>query len=225
MLSLIVPTLNAEATLGRTLQNLRAGVGDIATELVVVDGGSRDLTLAVAERHGARIVGAQPGRGGQLRAGAAAARGDVLLFLHADTALGQGWAEAVRGFLADPASRERAAYFRFALDDADPRARRIERGVAWRCRRLGLPYGDQGLLIRRAFYDALGGFADLPLMEDVELIRRIGKRRLTALDVPAVTSAARYRRDGWLARPLRNTLCLAGYFLGVPPKILRRLYG
>lgn len=221
MLSLIVPAYDAEATLGRTLQNMRAGVD----EIVVADGGSRDGTAAIAERHGARVVVAKPGRGGQLRAGAEAARGDILLFLHADTVLGRGWSDAVAGFVANPASRDRAAYFRFALDDADPRARRVERWVARRCRLFGLPFGDQGLLIRRAFYDKLGGFADLPLMEDVDFVRRIGKSRLVPLDVPAVTSAARYRRDGWVARPLRNFLCLSGYFLGVPPNALRRFYG
>jgi len=221
MLSLIVPTYDAAATLGRTLENLRAGVDDI----VVADGGSRDETAAIALRYGARVVVGKPGRGGQLRAGAEAARGDHLLFLHADAVLGPGWPAAVARFLADPAKRECAAYFRLALDDADPRARRIERGAAWRCRVLGLPYGDQGLLIGRAFYEQLGGFADLPLMEDVNFARRIGKRRLVALDIPAVTSAARYRRDGWIARPLRNLACLSGYFLGVSPNALRRLYG
>ena len=95
----------------------------------------------------------------------------------------------------------------------------------WRARKLGLPYGDQGLLISRGFYDALGGYRPLVLMEDVEFVRRIGRRRLVGLDAVALTSAARYRRGGYLARPLRNAACLGLYFLGLPPPLIARLYG
>src|SRR5207237_1239137 len=141
-------------------------------EIIVSDGGSRDDTLAIAKRAGARMVTQARGRGGQLCAGAAAASGDWLLFLHADCRPLPGWQQAVLAFIAAPAAEERAAYFDLALDDDGPAARRLERIVAWRCRTLGLPYGDQGLLISRAFYDAVGGFRPLPLMEDVDLARR-----------------------------------------------------
>jgi hypothetical protein len=97
--------------------------------------------------------------------------------------------------------------------------------VAWRCRRLGLPYGDQGLLIHRDLYLAVGGFPSVELMEDVALVRRIGKHRLTALPMTVTTSAERYRRDGYIGRPLRNLSCLALYLIGVAPPIIRRLYG
>jgi hypothetical protein len=117
-----------------------------------------------------------------------------------------------------------AAYFRFALDDSHPGARRIEAFVRWRCALFALPYGDQGLLIARKTYEAIGGFRSLPLMEDVDIARRLGRLRLVSLDHPAITSAQRYRRDGWWARPLRNLACLALYFLGVPPGRLLRLY-
>ena len=110
------------------------------------------------------------------------------------------------------------------LDDPDPRARRIERLAAWRARVLGLPYGDQGLLIARPFYESIGGFRPIALMEDVDIVRRIGRRRLVLLDAGAETSAARYRRDGWLLRPLRNLTLLTCYFLGVPPGLLERYY-
>ncbi|RYJ04407.1 MAG: glycosyl transferase family 2, partial [Acetobacteraceae bacterium] len=118
-----------------------------------------------------------------------------------------------------------ARYARFTLDDPAPQARRLERLVAWRCRALALPYGDQGLLISRALYDELGGFRPLPLMEDVDLVRRLGRRRLAALPVDAVTSAERWRRDGWWRRSARNLGCLSLYFLGLPPSLIRRLYG
>jgi hypothetical protein len=131
----------------------------------------------------------------------------------------------VNAFVGDPANPERAGYFRFALDDPGPAARRLERVVAWRCKRLGLPYGDQGLLIGRTFYDRLGGHRPLPLMEDVDLVRRIGRHRLVELPARAVTSAVRYRRDGYLRRSLRNTACLAAWRLGVPPHTIARFYG
>jgi hypothetical protein len=127
--------------------------------------------------------------------------------------------------MADPANRCRAAAFRFALDDFSPQARRLERIVAWRANALALPYGDQGLLINREFYLSLGGFRALPLMEDVDLVRRIGRRRLVILPISARTSAARWRSQGWTARSLRNLTCLSLYYLGVPLRLLHRLYG
>jgi hypothetical protein len=110
------------------------------------------------------------------------------------------------------------------LDDPAWQARLLERAVALRVRWLRLPYGDQGLLISRALYEAVGGYHPLPLMEDVDLVRRIGRGRLRVLDVAAVTSAERWRRDGWLGRSLRNLSCLALYTLGVSPERIARLY-
>ena len=118
-----------------------------------------------------------------------------------------------------------AAYFRFALDSDDLRARRLERMVAWRCRVLALPYGDQGLLIHRDLLARVGGMRPLPLMEDVDLIRRLGRKNLRALDATALTSAEKWRRDGWYRRSARNLCCLALWFAGVPPRIIARIYG
>lgn len=220
-LSVVIPVLNAAQVLPACLAAF-ARWPDV--EILVSDGGSTDDSTVVAVQNGARIVAGIRGRGAQLARGATAATGDWLLFLHADTVLDQVGTRAAREFIADPANARRAAYFRLALDDADPRARRIERMAAWRCRALALPYGDQGLLIARAFHDSLGGYRPLPLMEDVELVRRIGRARLVMLDAVATTSAQRYRRDGWLARPLRNLFCLALYFAGMPPKAILPLY-
>ena len=119
----------------------------------------------------------------------------------------------------------KAAYFRFALDSDDPRARRLERLVAWRCRVLALPYGDQGLLIHRDLLAQTGGMRPLPLMEDVDLIRRLGRRRLASLAADALTSADKWRRDGWNIRSVRNLFCLTLWFAGVPPRWILRLYG
>ena len=111
-----------------------------------------------------------------------------------------------------------------ALDDLASAARRLERIVAWRCRVLALPYGDQGLLISRALYDAVGGFAPLPLMEDVDLVRRLGRYRLARIGARCVASARRYRQGGYWRRPLRNLFCLALYFAGMAPEHIARFY-
>ena len=219
-LSLIIPTLDSVDCLAPCLRSFPAD--DI--EVIIVDGGSRDGTQAHADSLGARVLMSAPGRGAQLMAGAAAARGRWLLFLHADTRLSKGWWETAKDFMA-AAGENRAGYFHYALDDDAPAARRLEALVDWRCRFLGLPYGDQGLLIAREFYQQLGGFRSMPLMEDVEFIRRIGKHRLVMLDAEAMTSAARYRRDGYLRRSGRNLTCLALYHLGLPARSLVRLYG
>jgi rSAM/selenodomain-associated transferase 2 len=216
-LSVVIPALDAAATLPATL----AALGDAPAETVLADGGSRDGTPAIARAAGARVVAAPRGRGVQLQAGIAAAAGPWLLLLHADTCLAPGWAEAARAAMQDPG---RAWFFRFALDDDAPAARRLERAVAWRCRVLALPYGDQGLLVHRELLAAAGGMQPLPLMEDVDLVRRLGRARLGALDVAAVTGAERFRRDGYLRRSARNLACLSLWFAGVPPRIIRRIY-
>ncbi len=216
----LLPTLNTSENLARTLDALAGQVAGI----VVADGGSADGTVAVARAAGARVVTAPRGRGTQLAAGAAAIEAPWILVIHADTRPGPGWRAAAEAFMADPSNADRAGYFRFALDDAAPQARRLERAVAWRCRVLGLPYGDQGLLIRRDFLERLGGFRAIPIMEDVDLVRRIGRRRLVALDADFVTSADRWRRDGWWRRSARNLACLALWFAGVAPDRIARHY-
>lgn len=222
-LSIVIPTLNAAEELRQSLPPLAEfGAVGLVREVILADGGSSDETAEIAEAAGAVLVVASSGRGKQLAAGAA--RGEWLLFLHADTVLQPGWDAAVRGFIDDPANARRAGYFRFALDDPRFAARRIEWLVDLRCRKLGLPCGDQGLLIARDFYNELGGFRPIALMEDVELVRRIARRRLVMLDAVATTSAARYRRGGFWLRPVRNQFCLLLWFLGVPVRLIARIY-
>lgn len=219
-LTVIIPTLNAAHLLPGCLSVL-----DRLDEVVIADGGSSDATIKIASQFGAKIVTAPRGRGTQMEAGSRRATNEWLLFLHADTILEPGWRSESAKFISDATNAERAAAFRFVLNDESPAARRLEAIVAWRCRWLGLPYGDQGLLIRQEFYNKLGGFQSLPLMEDVDIVRRIGRNRLTILASGARTSAARWRRDGWYIRSIRNLACLALYYLGLPPRIIRRLYG
>lgn len=216
-LSVVIPALNAQHCLGACIAAL-----DGVDEIIVVDGGSTDGTREIAEAAGARLIASPRGRGVQLRAGAEAACGDWLLFLHADTQLQPGWrAAAERHMVSSPS---KAASFRLQLDDAAKQARLIERGVALRVRLLALPYGDQGLLISRAHYDEVGGYRSLPLFEDVDLVRRIGRRRLATLAVVALTSAERWRRDGWFKRSALNALCLTLYLAGAPAKLIAQIY-
>ncbi len=219
-ISAIIPTLNAAGSIAATIAAVATGVDAV----IVADGGSTDATTALATTLGAQLIAAPRGRGVQLAAGAAAANAPWLLFLHADTIPGPGWRQAAQDFIANPANAERAAYFRFALDNDAWQAKRLERWVARRCAWLALPYGDQGLLIPRALYNSIGGYKPLPLMEDVDIIRRIGRRRLAALDAAFVTSAARWQAQGWLRRSARNLACLTLWFLGVPPGRIVLIY-
>ena len=225
MISVIIPTLNAEAGLASTLDRLSSVNRALLQEIIVSDGGSRDATIEIAERANCRVFRCAPGRGEQLRYGASLATGRWLLFLHADTFLSTGWEAVVSDFVRRTSASHRAAIFTFELDDHTKRARLLEQIVALRVKALGLPYGDQGLLISRSFYDEVGGFRPLPLMEDVDLVRRIGRARIETLPVSAVTSADRYRRHGYIHRTARNAACLLLYFAGVPPRLIARLYG
>jgi len=220
-LSIVIPTLNASRYISDTLMSLDDGP---QMEVVVVDGGSRDKSRRVAEVYGARVIEAERGRGTQLRTGADAAAGEWMLFLHADTRLGAGWRRAVRDHIA-AGRTDLAGVFQFALDDDRPKAERLERMVQWRTRRLGLAYGDQGLLIHRDLYNKVGGYRPIPLMEDVSLIRRIGKRRTKILPAAAITSATKFMRQGYRRRSLRNLFCLIMYFCGIPPRWIAKVYG
>lgn len=228
MLSVVIPTLNADRSLARALGAVVPGaVSGLVKDVVVVDGGSSDETVAVAEDAGCTVIHARKGRGVQLAEGARHARGDWYLFLHADTELEPGWEREVQEFI--DAAKEagdiaQAACFRFKLNANGFKARWIERSVAVRCAIFALPYGDQGLLVSKRLYDEIGGYAQIPLMEDVDIVGRIGRRRMTFLRHVALTSAERYSRDGFFARAARNTFCLTLYYLRVPPQVLLRIY-
>ena len=223
-LSVIIPALDAAAGLGDVIDRLNRG-GAAPGEIIVVDGGSADGTTDVACTRGATVMSTRRGRGIQMAAGAAAAKGDWLLFLHADTIPGPAWRKVVTDLMTSPDGGRRAGVFRLRLDDSAPWARWVEWCARLRGRLLGLPYGDQGLLISADFYKSLGGFRPLVIMEDVDMVRRIGRRRLVTLDCEVHTSAVRYRRAGYGIRVVRNAFCLACYFCGVPPSLIARMYG
>lgn len=225
MISVVIPTLDAAAYLPRTLEPLVDGVArGLIKQVVVADGGSTDRTLEIAEAAGCDIVRAERGRAKQLRAGAAAAKAKWMLFLHADTVLSPGWIEEAERFLSSAQSHMRAAAFKLAFDDVSPSARRVVWWARQRAKWLKLPYGDQGLLISRFFYEASGGYSDLPIMEDVEFVRRLGADRIVLLETEAVTSADKYRRDGFDRRAWRNLVLTLRYLLGADPVELAKAY-
>jgi len=222
-LAVVVPTLDAVRGIGPCLRALAPGLTEgIVRELVFADGGSADGIEEVAEAAGARLVRANRGRGMQLAAGADAVDGEWLLFLHADSVLTAGWTDAVRNHIGRfPAA---AGHFRLRYDDSGFGAAVVSAWANLRSVWFGLPYGDQGLLISRALYEEAGGFAALPLMEDVQFARRLGRSRLRQLDADIVTDFSRYREEGWMLRGARNLLCLSLYLLGVSPWRLLAVY-
>ncbi|MFQ5737231.1 MAG: TIGR04283 family arsenosugar biosynthesis glycosyltransferase [Thermodesulfobacteriota bacterium] len=216
-ISVIIPVLNEADNLGAAIR----AIGGRAHEVVVVDGGSADASVRAARALGARVLGTQRGRGLQMDAGAAVATGDALLFLHADTLLPPGWDESVRGALARPGTV--AGAFRLSIASGRPWFRLVERAVLLRCLLLGLVYGDQALFVGRDAFMAAGGFDKLPLMEDVDCVKRLRcAGRVVLVKERVSTSARRWERRGALAGSLRNIVLLCLYRLGVSP---RRLYG
>ncbi len=204
MISVVIPTLNDGRKLPRCFDSLiGAAVGGVVREVIVADGGSSDDTLMIADAAGAHIVHTGKNQSARLQAGAAVAKGDWLLFLYPDCALESGWEAEAESFISQAMpERPQAATFRFALEDFGGAARRAEAKAALRDWILALPYGDQGLLISRRFYKKLGGYRTLNRMEDADIVRRIGRRRLVRLRAHAVNLARPQRglfRGVWLS--------------------------
>ena len=218
--SLIIPALNEERHIAATLSAISRSPDH---EVIIVDGGSTDATVQRAKGAGANVLASKPGRAGQMNAGAALATGGVLLFLHADTLLPPQWAEVVPRTL-----RTRgvvAGAFRFRIAERFPGKSLVERVTGLRSRWLQRPYGDQGLFLPKALFEEMGGFADLPIMEDYEFAIRLRRRGRIITDGEAVlTSGRRWQKLGVLRTTLRNQCMLAGYHLGVPPEKLAASY-
>jgi rSAM/selenodomain-associated transferase 2 len=219
-ISVIIPTLNAAEALPACLGALGEGLAEgLVRELIVSDGGSTDETLEIAAGAGAEIVTGVPSRGGQLRRGVAQARGDWVLLLHADTLLEEGWTGPVKAALTRPA----AYHFRLAFDHPGLPAMLVAGWANLRSKLFKLPYGDQALLVPRDLLAKCGGVPDMPLMEDVALARAL-RSDLRQLSACAVTSAAKYRQQGWLRRGGRNLRTLLRYLAGTNPEKLAREY-
>ena len=216
--SVVVPVLADTAAAARLLGQIPR---DARVEVILADGGGDPALARLAAGAEARLVHSPPGRALQMNAGAAAAQGEWLLFLHADSTLPDRWLEALLAVATDIGG----GWFQFSLDDSSWQARMVERGVRWRIRVLRLPYGDQGFFVRRALFARLGGYRPLPLMEDVEFIRRLtAAAPVVELPLRLGTSARRWHHDGWARRSARNLVLLALYFAGTPPARLARWY-
>lgn len=210
--SVIIPTWNEVAALREAVESAR----DPSAEVLVVDGGSSDGTVELASRLDVRLVRSMRGRGVQLGAGARAAAGEVLLFLHADGVLPRGYVDDVRRALSDPECVLGA--FRLSIDAEGRAFRMIERGANLRSRWLRMPYGDQGLFVRASAYGATGGFAELVAMEDIDLVRRVRRLgKVCTMESHVRASARSWLRHGILRFTLCNLISATGFMLGVPP--------
>ena len=218
-ISVVIPTLNSANSLPATLLSLMEGLdAGLICEVVVSDGGSTDASCPIALAWGAEIVTGAASRGGQLRSGVAATRGAWVMVLHADTILQEGWAAQVKA-----AMQQGPLCFSLAFRARGFAARWVAAWANLRSDLFGLPYGDQGLVVRRSDYDRSGGYPDQPLMEDVALVRAL-KGKIRRLPAHAFTRADKYQQQGWLRRGAKNLSLLLRYFLGANPDDLARRY-
>jgi rSAM/selenodomain-associated transferase 2 len=222
MISVVIPALNEQENIRTCIECIKDEGGDF--EIIVCDGGSSDATIEIVKEYDdAILIESGRGRGTQMNRGATAANGEVLLFLHADTKLERGWSDELLSALVDESVVGGA--FTFKIDNASLRYRLIESWVKLRCALLSLPYGDQGIFVRREIFDKTGGYREIPLMEDVEFIGRMKKEgRVVLLKKSAVTHDRRWVRKGWIRASLSNQMVMLMYRLGVDPHTLSKFY-
>ncbi len=221
-ISVIIPTLNATSSLPTTVASLFEGLeAGLIRELIFSDGGSSDQISTLADELGASLITSEKSRGGQLANGAQYASAPWFLFLHADTSLSENWSHEVLAHITT--HPDQAACFRLKFCHSGLRPMIVAGWANLRSHVLHLPYGDQGLLISRRLYNNLGGYQDIPLMEDVAIARALyGKIRL--LSSAASTNADKFLRDGWFWRGARNLWTLSRYFAGASPEKLASKY-
>ncbi len=219
IISVVMPTLNAAETIGPVLGRVLDSFG---VEVVVVDGGSEDDTVAYADAAGAKVIETSPGRAHQMNAGAGAASGKILLFLYPDTLLPKGWDTLIRKAFSDEVVM---GAFNLNVDEQLPGVRLVEWGVKVRSEAFAFPCGDQGLFMKRETFEQIGGFPDQPILEDYELVRRMRKTgRIVILPEPVVTSAKKWKQHGVSKTLLMDQLILFAYRLHIPQKWLRKIY-
>jgi rSAM/selenodomain-associated transferase 2 len=220
VISIIIPTLDEADFIAGTLASIPKEPG---LEVIVVDGGSRDDTPDIAQSLGALVLFSPPGRARQMNLGAATSNGDILLFLHADSRLPEGFSGHIRQSLTNP--RVVAGSFRLGLEPPLKGSAFIEKMANWRAEKMHLPYGDQAIFVPAGRFAELGGYKEIPLLEDVDLVRRLRKVGLLAvIPVPVVTSSRRWKKLGVWKTTWINQIILTGYFLGISPRKLASWY-
>ncbi|WP_236556879.1 TIGR04283 family arsenosugar biosynthesis glycosyltransferase [Calothrix sp. PCC 7507] len=219
-ISIIIPTINEAGNIKEAINSTQPSTN---VEVIVVDGGSKDDTLAIAQTLGVKIISSPPGRAVQMNMGATAARGEILLFLHADTLLPTGFDAMIRTVLQQPGTV--AGAFTLRIDASGLGMRLVEWGVKWRSHFWQMPYGDQAIFLTKEIFQQFGGYPELPIMEDFELIRRLKRQsKITIIPVPVVTSARRWLQKGILPTTLMNQIVIIAYLLGVSPDRIRSWY-
>ncbi|MEB3225885.1 MAG: TIGR04283 family arsenosugar biosynthesis glycosyltransferase [Synechococcus sp.] len=221
MISVIIPVLNEVAGIAVCLEHLLKQPQDL--EIIVVDGGSTDGTCDVVRQYPVMLQKAGGGRGRQMNQGVAIAQGEILLFLHSDTQLPADFPQLVTETLAD--SRVVAGAFPLAIADSQWHFRILEKLVQWRSQIFSFPYGDQGIFLRRRDFEQLGGYAEISIMEDYDLVQRLKKRgKIRLTTKPALTSPRRWQKLGLWRTTWINQKVILGYHFGIDPVILRQWY-
>ncbi|MBN3878621.1 MULTISPECIES: TIGR04283 family arsenosugar biosynthesis glycosyltransferase [unclassified Nostoc] len=213
-ISIIIPAINEAGNIKKAIATTQANLN---IEVIVVDGGSSDDTVAIAQFLNVKVISSSPGRAVQMNAGAVAASGEILLFLHADTRLPTGFDEMICTALQQPGTV--AGAFKLRIDASRLSLRWVEWGVNVRSHFYQMPYGDQAIFLTKEVFQQIGSFPELPIMEDFELMRRLKRiGRVVIIPTPVVTSARRWLQKGVLKTTLLNQIVIIAYLLGVSPE-------
>ncbi|TAE61572.1 MAG: glycosyltransferase [Nostocales cyanobacterium] len=219
-ISVIIPTLNESDNIQSTINSTQPSTN---VEVIVVDGGSNDNTPMIAQSLGATVISSLPGRAVQMNTGVAIASGEILLFLHADTCLPPGFDTMIRAKLAEPGVI--AGAFTLKIDAPHWGLRLVEWGVKWRSRLWQMPYGDQAIFVTASAFNKIGGFPQMPIMEDFQMIRLLKPlSKITIIQVPVITSPRRWLKKGIFKTTLLNQIIVIAYLCGVSPERIRKWY-
>ena len=218
--TVVIPTYNADKTIYSTL-NI---ISKYFQHIIIVDGKSEDLTIDVSKKFNTKIITSQKNRGLQLNLGGKKVTTNWIFFLHSDSILQNNAVEEIKKFISSNSNEYIAASFKIKFNQRNIYSYLLAKIVTLRSKYLKLPYGDQGLLISKVFYNKLGGYKGLPIMEDVEIIRNIGFKNIKILNSYIITDSIRYKSEGWLIRPLINLYCLISYLLGFNINKINKIY-